>query len=365
MKIIHTADLHLDSKLDANFADEPERKKQRREETLVAFTRLADYAAQNDVKVVIIAGDMFDTNSVINRVVNTVLNTIRKYPDIDFLYLRGNHDEKSIFVDAATKPENLKLFNKDEWTEYQYDNISIWGTESLADREKYASFVPDRSRFNIVTLHGQTGLHKKNNDKSDVIALNSFKNLGLDYIALGHIHSFIKEKLDDRCDYCYAGCLEGRGFDECGVKGFCLLDINGDKYTHEFIPFAKREFHYVEVDITETIYQDDIADLIREKIKDIPAKDMILVDLVGYHTVETEINIPFFTELLGGSYFLFKIKCHSKPLINVEDYKGNISLKGEFLNLVEESDLSDEDKKKVMLLGIQALSGVKVGELSI
>ena len=114
-----------------------------------------------------------------------------------------------------------------------------------------------------------------------------------------------------------------------------------------------------------TIYQDDIADLIREKIKDIPAKDMILVDLVGYHTVETEINIPFFTELLGGSYFLFKIKCHSKPLINVEDYKGNISLKGEFLDLVEGSDLSDEDKKKVMLLGIQALSGVKVGELSI
>ena len=365
MKIIHTADLHLDSKLDANFENESEKKKQRREETLVAFTRLADYAAQNDVKVVIIAGDMFDTNSVINKVVNTVLNTIRKYPDIDFLYLRGNHDAKSIFVDAASKPDNLKLFSKDEWIEYQYDNVSIWGIESLAEREKYSSFVPDRGRFNILTLHGQTANYKKNKDKSDVIALNSFKGLGVDYIALGHIHSYIKEKLDDRCTYCYSGCLEGRGYDECGVKGFCLLDIEGDKYTQEFIPFAKREFHKVEVDITDTIYQDDIAALIKEKIEDIPEKDMILVDLVGHHTVDTEINMPYFNELLGGKYFLFKVKCHSKPVINVDDYKGNISLKGEYIELVEASDLSEEDKSRVMLLGIQALSGVKAGELSI
>ena len=42
------------------------------------------------------------------------------------------------------------------------------------------------------------------------------------------IHKYKKEKLDNRGVYCYSGCLEGRGFDECGEKGLktavALLD---------------------------------------------------------------------------------------------------------------------------------------------
>ena len=51
-----------------------------------------------------------------------------------------------------------------------------------------------------------------------------YKNI--DYLALGHIHKYKQAELDQRGVYCYSGCLEGRGFDECGEKGFVLLDID-------------------------------------------------------------------------------------------------------------------------------------------
>ena len=36
------------------------------------------------------------------------------------------------------------------------------------------------------------------------------------------------DKMDSRGIYCYPGCLEGRGFDECEQKGFVVLDIDMD-----------------------------------------------------------------------------------------------------------------------------------------
>ena len=98
-------------------------------------------------------------------------------------------------------------------------------------------------------MHGQ---ESENNikDKAEIINLKKLKNKNIDYLALGHIHSFKKEKLDNRGEYCYSGCLEGRGFDECGDKGFVLLDIKNGKINSEFIKFAQRTLYEVNVDLT-------------------------------------------------------------------------------------------------------------------
>jgi exonuclease SbcD len=64
-------------------------------------------------------------------------------------------------------------------------------------------------------------------DKTEVISLKELKNKAIDYLALGHIHSYKMEQLDSRGVYCYPGCLEGRGFDECvnTVLYFLILRI--------------------------------------------------------------------------------------------------------------------------------------------
>ena len=82
-------------------------------------------------------------------------------------------------------------------------------------------------RVNIVVLHGQIA----SVSGVDQVNLKRIQGENIDYLALGHIHSHSAEKLDSAGYYCYPGCLEGRGFDECGEKGFILLDITNGRLT--------------------------------------------------------------------------------------------------------------------------------------
>ena len=58
MKIIHCADLHLDSNMTSNLTSEKARERKR--ELLLTFHRMIQYAADNDVRAILISGDLFD-----------------------------------------------------------------------------------------------------------------------------------------------------------------------------------------------------------------------------------------------------------------------------------------------------------------
>ena len=224
MKIIHCADLHLDSKMTANLSKE--QAKERKMEILRTFSRMVEYAKNNQVKAIIIAGDLFDTRTVSATARNLVRDMINQNSDIDFLYLKGNHDYDSFLAKLEEIPENLKLFG-DEWTSYRYGNICISGIELTKDNQvtAYNSLVLSHEDYNIVTLHGQISEYGVKNG-AEIINLDGLKNKNIDYLALGHVHEQQLEQLDNRGVYCYSGCLEGRGFDECGEKGFITLDGN-------------------------------------------------------------------------------------------------------------------------------------------
>ena len=96
MKIIHCADLQLDSKMTANLSKE--QAKERKMEILRTFSRMVEYAKNNQVKAIIIAGDLFDTRTVSATARNLVRDMINQNSDIDFLYLKGNHDYDSFLA---------------------------------------------------------------------------------------------------------------------------------------------------------------------------------------------------------------------------------------------------------------------------
>lgn len=57
MKIIHCADLHLDSNMESNLSRE--QAMLRREELLETYEAMVAYGAANQVRVILIAGDLF------------------------------------------------------------------------------------------------------------------------------------------------------------------------------------------------------------------------------------------------------------------------------------------------------------------
>lgn len=364
MKIIHCADLHLDSKMQTNLTKE--QAKERKAEILETFLAMVDYASENDASAILIAGDMFDTKKVTARTRNVVKEAILNNPDIMFYYLKGNHDIVGFIDETDELPSNLKLFGS-EWTSYcpqEGCDIRITGVELNADNSSkiYSSLVLDTSCINIVMLHGQET--QSRTDRTECIDLRALRNKGIDYLALGHIHGYKQEKLDARGVYCYPGCLEGRGFDECGEHGFVLLDIDENKRTvsSSFIPMAFRKFYCFSADISGCMTTPEIERRVREILaaEHFEETDLIKLVLKGSVDVECEKDLEYLAKRLENICFFLKLEDKSDYKIDYDSFVYDESLKGEFVRTVLADDaLCAEEKAMIVRYGIQALKGEK------
>lgn len=365
MKFIHCADLHLDSKMSANL--DKESAKDRRAEILDTFVQMVRYASKNKIEAVLIAGDLFDTKNISATVRNTVLHSITSHLDITFYYLRGNHDRDNFLSGLEEIPANLKMFGP-QWTTYEEagGRITVSGLELSAENAGAAdiSLIPDPQRFNIVMLHGQE-TERQAKDKAECVNIRAFRNKGIDYLALGHIHTYKKEPLDARGVYCYAGCLEGRGFDECGGHGFVVLDVDGNtgKFTHEFVPFAKRRLYTVNVDVTgcqttaEMVSETDMA-LQKEGCSE---GSLVKIVLGGMLDVECEKDISYLLSRFRSRYYFVKVCDETTLKVDMDDYRFDGSLKGEYVRQVmADPSITEEEKKVIIRYGLQAIAGEEV-----
>lgn len=363
MKLIHCADLHLDSKMNANL--ERDKAKERKGEILHTFERMVDYAAAHKIAAILIAGDMFDTKNISATARSTVLYSIQNHPQITFYYLKGNHDNDNFLIGLEEIPENLKLFGS-EWSSYHEGNIVISGIELSAENSgsAYVSLVPDSRKFNIVMLHGQES-ETSSKDKSELINLKALRNKGIDYLALGHIHAYKKGQLDARGTYCYAGCLEGRGFDECGEHGFVELDIDEKtgKYTHHFIPFAQRKLYAVSVDVTDCETTAEMTARTAAAIEEAGCgrESLVKIVLTGTLDVTCEKDIDYLLSHFRHLFYFVKIYDETTLKIQIEDYMLDESLKGEYVRLImQDTSLSEEEKSMIIRYGLQAIAGEEI-----
>ncbi|MFR0781638.1 MAG: hypothetical protein ACLSHP_01380 [Coprococcus sp.] len=87
---------------------------------------------------------------------------------------------------------------------------------------------------------------------AEQIPLALLQNKGIDYLALGHIHTYKREQLRCKGHLRVSGLFGGRGFDECGIHGFCLLevDVAHHKIQDTFVPFASRRLWEASVDVS-------------------------------------------------------------------------------------------------------------------
>lgn len=355
MKLIHCADLHLDARMESSLPKE--KAKERRTEILRTFTRLVEQASADGADGMLLCGDLFDAKTISARARNCVMDAILQHPQMIFYYLQGNHDQNSFLSDPEELPDNLRTFGSD-WTSYEQDGVMITGAEISEDTSDglLDRLILDEDRTNIVMLHG-TVTEYGGRGRKEGFSLRALRNRNIDYLALGHIHGYRKEKLDDRGVWCYCGCLEGRGFDECGEKGYVLLEIRDGNVTSTFVPFAERTLHEVLTDISGLLTQEEIQRAVSAGLSEISPRDMIKVVLTGEVSPEAEKDTGWIEKWLENDYYFLKVKDHTRLAVRPEDYQYDVSLKGEFVRLVLASRMPREEKEQVLRLGIRALAG--------
>ena len=353
MKLIHCADLHLDSPMESNLSSEKARE--RKGELRAALARMIRFAEENGVEAILIAGDLFDSNHITKSTEKYVLELFSAHPSIRFFYLAGNHDRGTALQSADPCPDNLYFFDQG-WTSYDLGEAVITGSE--APDEDTLNLSPDR--LNILLLHGQE-TRGGGAKREDVIRFGRLKGKHVDYVALGHIHEYRCARIDERCIACYSGCPEGRGFDECGTKGFVLLETDGKQITHRFIPNATRELHTVTCDVSDVCSQLVLEERVTKLTAHLPAKDMVKLVLCGTTSEAAVFDLVRLRGMLTEQFYFAKIKDESRLLIRPEDYRNDVSLKGEFVRRVMASDLKDNEKERVIACGLRALAGEELG----
>ena len=87
---------------------------------------------------------------------------------------------------------------------------------------------------------------------------------------------------------------------------------------------------------------------------------MIKVILTGSHDTDYYIDIDSLTLKLNDIFFYVKVYDNTALKIDLNIYKNDKSVRGEFVRTVLSSNLTTEQKNKVILCGLSALKGEEV-----
>ena len=338
MKIIHCADIHLGAKISSFPKEISENRKMLIRQS---FSRMIKYAKHNGIKIILLCGDVFDRDNPFKKDISFFYNAIESTPEIDFLYLKGNHDKDS---EPLSLP-NLKTFTSN-WINYTYDNVVISGIELSASNRSafYSSLSLDETKKNIVMMHGQL---------DSEINLIKLRDKNIDYLALGHIHSYSTQKIDNRGIAVYCGCLEGRGFDETGDKGFVIIDT--DKNSHTFIPFSQNVIENLSVNVSNLTEGYSMAKRIRDT-HSLNRTNIYQIELNGEVNADIEEFTKDIESQLQYDCSYVRVKDCTIKKIDYSLYENDNSLRGEFVRLVKNNpDLSEEDKRQIIVYGLRAL----------
>ena len=372
VKILHTGDIHLDSpfsRLDARRAEI------RRSELRAAFTSMLTYARVNDVDLILIAGDLFDSEFVTRETVGLIVREFEKCRSQIFI-VAGNHDcitPSSIYAKEGIFPSNVHIFKSDEVEKISLEELGVdvygysYMTSEMHENPIVGRHVENENNLNILLCHADITSKSSADSPIDEQMISSF---GADYTALGHLHNAPEIKDVDGCCYAYCGCLESRDFGECGMKGAVLIEADKEMGFANLkvnrVRFSKRRYEKEELNVDGAETQGEIAEAIEDFInmRGYGEETLLSLTLKGAVTPSLVINTDAlekrFTEL-----FSIEITDSTVPAEDIEALGDDVTVKGQFYRelrpLIESG--TDAEKKlaqAALRYGLSALAGENI-----
>jgi DNA repair protein SbcD/Mre11 len=258
MKFVHVADLHLDSPLLALSRQEPRQVERMRRATREAFERMIDLCIEQEVALLVLAGDLYDHDCPNMQIAVFLRSQLKRLEQkgIRAVIIKGNHDADNKITSALALPANTRILREQKPETITFDDldvrVAVHGqsfrggpiAENLA-----ASYPPAlRGHYNIGLLHTSLA-GTADHDAYAPCTLEELTAHGYDYWALGHIH---KRAVLSRDPYViFPGNLQGRHAKESGPKGCFLVEADdaGRTVSAEFIPLDVVRWHRAEVDL--------------------------------------------------------------------------------------------------------------------
>lgn len=341
IKLLHAADLHLDSPFAALA---PEKAAARRAEQRALLERLVQECNERGCDLLLLAGDLFDGAHVYRDTVEALRSALAGCT-AQVLIAPGNHDWLSTGSPYLTEswPENVHIF--------QSQTIESVRMERLGCRVYGAGFrqehcpalldgfsAPDDGVYNLMVLHGDaTG-----GEDYNPVSRAQIEGSGLDYLALGHIHR--RGSVQAGKTLCaWPGCAMGRGFDECGEKGALMVTLDGGGCQTEFVPLGARRYEILRVPV-----EGEPLSAVLSALPEDSSRDVYRILLTGEHE---PIDCAALYDALLPRFDTLELVDRTLPPLRLWEAAGEDSLKGQFLSrLKARYDAADEAERSTVLL---------------
>lgn len=236
MKFLHIADVHLDSPfLGLSFLPS-ELFCQIKNAIQLSFEKAVNFAIDNDVDLVLLAGDTFDSIHPTPQSKIFFANQIKRLVDrqIQVVMVLGNHDYSQIDDLLLNESPYFKIIGSNEQIEqvdfmtksqYKYRVVGFSYQHNHITEDIIAKYPPKSTSIYTIGL-AHAGMKQSSVDQNNYapFTLNEVKNLNYDYFALGHIH--LRQVLSQEPWIVYSGNLQGRHVNEKDAKGFYFGQVD-------------------------------------------------------------------------------------------------------------------------------------------
>lgn len=359
MRIMHIADLHLDS---AFSGFDRSRAEQKREELRNCFVNAMNTAREMGVELVLIPGDLFDTPFCTLATRKVVFEAMAQV-GCPVVIAPGNHDyynKNGTYADESL-PENIHVFTSGELGRFDFDElgVSVIGYAFTSDgyeENPLAAEIPLSSEnINILCAHTELNAPLS---KYAPMGQGAIAQSGFTYAALGHVHIAPAPIRVGKTLIAYSGFAQGRSFDELGEGGAYIVDVDREAKEANLtrINLSKTVYRAEKVDITGIDSDSEAIKRIAELISSKGYGDNVAlrVYLVGAVTSEYNLNVvkiasaPELTRV-----GLLQVKNESVANYDLDHLINDMTVRGEvyrkLLPMLESSDAEERQRAALAL----------------
>lgn len=362
MKVLHTADLHLDRSFEGlkNIPKQIAEKLQLANHQVV--TAIVDIAIKKQVDAVIFAGDTFHQSRTSIRTQAYFIAEMKRLEQekIPVIMAFGNHDYYVAERYWFDFPKNMFLFQKEQVETHYFMTknqekiaVSSFSYEHPWINENKLSEFPSKDTaidLHIGIYHGDT----MNNGVQNYapFSFSEMKMKGYDYWALGHIHQPQVMSADPLI--VYPGTPQGHTKKERTVQGVAIVSIESGHATVHFEAVSKVSWQKTKYSLSQASNLQEALSLLEELLvtDSLDQKSMILkeIQLTDTEQLGEEFRIShgngeliqyLQTTLLqrtNHSLFLFQVRLLTEEL----DKKVRITADPELLRQLEKNYLQPE-----------------------
>lgn len=357
MKFVHIADMHFDTPFTL-LSDRANLGEVRRLDQRKAFKKVIEYIKENKIPYLFIAGDLYDHEYVRQSTIDFINDCFKQIPNTLIFITPGNHDPylKNSYYTKYNWSKNVRIFtSKVEKIEMKDFDLYGYGFEDFYLKESKIEEIniENKEKLNILITHASLDGGYDDQRVYNTISSSKLKQLGFDYVALGHIHKANLTK--ENRNIIYPGSTISLGFDELGEHGMIVGNIEKGKIEVEFIKLDDKEFKELEIDITNINEPEELL----EKIEtlELNEKDLYKIILKGNRNFEIN-TYKLYKQIETRN--IIKIKDKTKIGYDLNKIANSTTLKGifaqEMLSKLNDENIDKETIEKAIEIGIEALS---------